>query len=66
MTVEPLTRAEAVDQLVTETGRAPEVAEAMVRDYLDETSARLGYFPRTSDLTRTWMSCLPLTSCFIG
>ncbi|WP_345423921.1 hypothetical protein [Pseudonocardia xishanensis] len=43
MTMEPLTRAEAVDQLVTETGRAPEVAEAMVRDYLAETSDRLGY-----------------------
>ena len=39
----PLTRGEAVELLAEQTGRAREAAETMVRDYLDETSARLGY-----------------------
>lgn len=41
--MEPLTRAEAVELLAAETGRTSEVAEAMLRDYLNETSDRLGY-----------------------
>ncbi|MEU7811841.1 hypothetical protein [Pseudonocardia sp. NPDC049154] len=39
----PLTRDEAVEQLVSDTGRSREVVDAMIRDYLDDTSARLGY-----------------------
>ncbi|WP_181780103.1 hypothetical protein [Pseudonocardia pini] len=39
----PLTRREAVELLAEQSGRSREVAETMVRDYLDETSARLGY-----------------------
>jgi hypothetical protein len=39
----PLTRAEVVDRLAADTGRSRETAGAMVRDYLDETSDRLGY-----------------------
>ncbi|MCF7552166.1 hypothetical protein [Pseudonocardia sp. WMMC193] len=39
----PLTRGEAVELLAKQAGRSREVAETMVRDYLDETSARLGY-----------------------
>ncbi|MCE3551343.1 hypothetical protein LWC33_07740 [Pseudonocardia sp. RS11V-5] len=39
----PLTRAEAVELLAEQTGRSRDVAETMVRDYLDDTSARLGY-----------------------
>ncbi|MCF7547423.1 hypothetical protein [Pseudonocardia sp. WMMC193] len=39
----PLTRGEAVELLAEQTGRSRDVAETMVRDYLDETSARLGY-----------------------
>jgi hypothetical protein len=41
--VEPLTSAEVVQRLAADTGRSPEVASAMVRDYLDETSAGLGF-----------------------
>jgi hypothetical protein len=40
---EPLTATEVVDRLATENGRAPEGATARVRDYLDDTSARLGF-----------------------
>ncbi|GAA2870932.1 hypothetical protein GCM10010472_30340 [Pseudonocardia halophobica] len=39
----PLTRAEVVEQLVEQTGRSSQVAAAMVGDYLDDTSARLGF-----------------------
>ncbi|MCE3552410.1 hypothetical protein LWC33_13180 [Pseudonocardia sp. RS11V-5] len=39
---EPLTAAEVVDRLTIATGRDPEVASAMIRDYLDDTSERLG------------------------
>jgi hypothetical protein len=39
----PLTRDEAAEQLAGDTGRSREVADAMIRDYLDDTSARLGY-----------------------
>ncbi|GAA4544176.1 hypothetical protein [Pseudonocardia xishanensis] len=39
----PLTRGEAVELLAEQAGRSREVAETMVRDYLDDTSARLGY-----------------------
>jgi len=38
-----LTRDEAAEQLAADTGRSREVADAMIRDYLDDTSARLGY-----------------------
>ena len=39
----PLTRNEAAEQLAADTGCPREVADAMIRDYLDDTSARLGY-----------------------
>lgn len=39
---EPLTAADLVGRIVADTGRDPEIAERMVRDYLDETSASLG------------------------
>ncbi|SDG28250.1 hypothetical protein [Pseudonocardia oroxyli] len=39
----PLTRGEAVELIAEQTGRSREVAESMVRDYLDDTSTRLGY-----------------------
>ena len=39
----PLTRDEAAEQLAANTGRSRAVADAMIRDYLDDTSARLGY-----------------------
>jgi len=39
----PLTRGEAVELLVEQTGRSHDVAETMVRDYLDDTSAQLGH-----------------------
>lgn len=40
---EPLTSAEAIDRLAVETGRDSEVASAMVRDYLDDITARIGF-----------------------
>jgi hypothetical protein len=39
----PLSRAEAIAQLAADTGRSRETAQAMVRDYLDDTSERLGF-----------------------
>jgi hypothetical protein len=39
----PLTRDEAAGQLAADTGRSSKAADAMIRDYLDDTSARLGY-----------------------
>jgi len=39
---EPLTAAEVADRLTLDTGRDREVAAAMIRDYLDDTSERLG------------------------
>jgi hypothetical protein len=38
----PLTAAGAVEQLAADTGRSTETARAMIRDYLDDTSAALG------------------------
>lgn len=38
----PLTAAEAVEQLAADTDRTTETARAMIRDYLDDTSAALG------------------------
>lgn len=40
---EPLTAAEVVERLAAVTGRDPEVASAMIRDYLDDTSRQLGF-----------------------
>ncbi|SDH19269.1 hypothetical protein SAMN05216377_12018 [Pseudonocardia oroxyli] len=40
---EPLTAAEVVERLTAATGREPEVASAMIRDYLDDTSEQLGF-----------------------
>jgi hypothetical protein len=39
----PLTRDEVAEQLAADTGRSREVADAMIRAYLDDTSAHLGY-----------------------
>jgi hypothetical protein len=39
----PMTRVEVTDRLIEDTGSSRETAEAMIRDYLDDTSARLGY-----------------------
>ncbi|MCF7553771.1 hypothetical protein [Pseudonocardia sp. WMMC193] len=39
----PLTRGEAAEQLAAATGREPEIASAMIRDYLDDTSEQLGF-----------------------
>jgi hypothetical protein len=39
----PLTRAEAAEQLAADAGRSRDVADAMISDYLDDTSARLGF-----------------------